>query len=338
MSKEFFKYPCLEVKQGENKLISFVVNAKELWSFVTINERDSDKDVGYQRTLSISRVNQIAKFIDHNNYIPNSILISLSNECVVENGELQIPKKDEMGWVIDGQHRLAGAKEAEENIELVVVAFINISLEEQVKQFVTINKEAKGVPTSLYYDLLRHLPLKKSDSDMSKERAADIANTLKKDENSVFFQRIVITSPRNGELSLNNFVRKVAPLVISKKGKFHIYSLTEQERILNNYFSAYEHAFPEYFKNDSMLFFKTLGFGALIIALPTVFDITLTKYKSFTIEDIVKVLNLIDYFDFEKWEQYGSGTSAESLAGEDLREEIIKASSGDESEMGSIRL
>ncbi|MGE4397370.1 MAG: DGQHR domain-containing protein [Sulfurimonas sp.] len=334
---DYFEYPCLVANQESKKLVCFKVKAKELWSFVSINERDSDKDEGYQRTLSTSRVNQISKYIDKHNYIPNNILISLSNECYIDKNNLYVPKKSDMGWVIDGQHRLAGAKEAQIEIELIVVAFINLSLDEQVKQFVTINREGKGVPTSLYYDLMKHLPTNKSDTDIAKERAVDIASALKKDENSVFYERIIITSPKNGEISLNNFVRKIFPL-LNKNGKLHIYSLKEQEKIIDNYFTAFQHVFPKYFENTSMLFFKTLGFGAIINALPTIFDITLTKFSSFAIADIIKVLKTVDYFNFEAWEQYGSGTAAEKMAGDDLIEDIKKMNSIHSADESIIKL
>ena len=37
-----------------------------------------------------------------------------------------------------------------------------MDIDDQVFQFVTINRTAKGVPTSLYYDLLKHLPPSKN--------------------------------------------------------------------------------------------------------------------------------------------------------------------------------
>src|SRR5207302_1636135 len=112
--------------------------------------------------------------------------------------------------------------------EVAVVAFLGLDIKEQIEQFIRINKEAKNVPSSLYIDLLKHLP-DKSDTDIAKERSADIANELRKDENSPFFGKIVmIGNPKAGEISLTNFARKIAPLVQRNKGKLSIYSATTQ--------------------------------------------------------------------------------------------------------------
>jgi DGQHR domain-containing protein len=114
-----------------------------------------------------------------------------------------MPAGTDVGWVIDGQHRLAGAEVASRggtDIELPVIAFIGLSEPRQVEQFVTINREAKNVPTSLYLDLLRLLPNRKP-ADVAKERAADLATQLRRDEESPFFESIVVTTSPLGAVS-----------------------------------------------------------------------------------------------------------------------------------------
>lgn len=332
-------FQCIPVRQGPYDLVTFVAKAKTIWSIVKVNRRESDKDVGYQRTLSTSRVRSLQQYIDAGNFIPNSVLVSFDagSHLSKDGTKLTVPKKPDAGWVIDGQHRLAGAHESSKNLDIVVVAFIGLPEDEQINQFVVINREAKGVPTSLYYDLLKHLPSTKSDAEVAKERAVDIANALKRNETSPFYQRIVIEPPKRGQLSLTNFVRKVSPLLIDKKGKFHTYTLNEQLTILDNYFQALSHVFSREFDDPKLTFFKTLGFGAVVNSLPTVFDLSLKEYHGFRTEDAVKTLKSVDYFDFSGWEKSGTGTAAELQAGEDFRQEIIK-SFGGKSETGSLRL
>ncbi len=319
------QFPCLELQQGDYRLICFVVKAKTLWDFVEINERDSDKDEGYQRALSPSRTRAIAKYINEGNTIPNSILIALDEGATLSEDKktLTIPRKADAGWVIDGQHRLAGARESEKNIEFAVLAFVGLNLEEQIQQFVVINKEAKGVPTSLYYDLLKRLPHNKSEADIAKERAADIAEQLKKDPKSPFYRRIVVSPPKGGEMSLTNFVRKISPLVTDKKGFFHAYNLNDQVGVLDNYFRALKHVFPDYFKTGSQLFFKTLGFGAMINNLSTVFSLTLKDHNGFRVQDASQILKNVEDFDFANWEKLGTGVQAESQAAEDFRQSLL---------------
>lgn len=331
------EYSCLPLKQGEFTLYCFVAKAKEVWSFVSINQRDTDKDSGYQRVLSGSRVNKIARYIDEGNALPNNVLIALDSAKVSKSQKtIQIPNNPEAGWVIDGQHRLAGANKAINDLDVVVIAFIGLNLSDQVKLFVDINREQKGVPTSLYFDLLKQLPPGKTDMDLAKERAANIGKELSKNEESHFLGRIVVNPPKKGEISLTNFVRKITPLVVDKKGKFHVYTLPEQIKILDNYLTALENIFPKEFNEDKYTFFRTLGFGAVMNALPTVFDLTLKQFNSFQVSDVSQILKKINYFDFSKWDQYGTGNAAEIQAGEDFRQELLSFQQDDDS--SSIRL
>src|SRR5436190_6539142 len=198
------EYPCLPIKQGKYNIVLLTMPAKELYGLVKINRREEDKRKGYQRALLPNRTNVIAKFIDAGNAIPTNIVVAFDHAKLSHGGKtLQIEETGDAGWVIDGQHRLAGAYEAQKNIEVPVTAFLGLKENDQVTQFITINREAKRVPTSLYLDLLPLLKtLKKDESENAKARAVDIANGMKADEDSPFFNRIVaLKSPTRGQLS-----------------------------------------------------------------------------------------------------------------------------------------
>jgi len=193
------------MKAGTHTLYMFEAPASELWSFLAINRQIEDKDEDYQRALSSGRVAAIARFITTGkNTIPTALIVSLDTGASFDEdaGELVIPEGSGVGWVIDGQHRLAGAHEATRSgvdVNIPVVAFIGLSFDEQVNQFITINREARGVPTSLYLDLLGYLRNKKPQDD-AKERASDIGIQLRRDETSPMYERIVVTrSPKSGE-------------------------------------------------------------------------------------------------------------------------------------------
>lgn len=334
----WLKFKCLPIKQGNQTLYCFIADAKKLWSVVAIDQRDPDNDTGYQRLLSASRVRAVSRYIDGGHVIPTSVLLSLEKaKYVAADGEIHVRDVADAGWVIDGQHRLAGAHEAKKSIEIPVVAFIGLDTEAQIEQFVTINREAKGVPTSLYYDLLKNLP-HKSASDMAKERAADLATELKKDEASPFYGRIVVTtSPAKGEISLTNFVRKVYPLLLDGRA-LSVYKTPEQVRIIHNYFAGLKVAFPSSFTKSS-IFFQTLGFGALINALPTALNLALKNYKAFKVSDVAMLFQQIKHFDFSAWQNIGTGTAAETQAGDDLKQELLNAfTEGDDGQGQTIDL
>lgn len=331
------KIKALPIVQGAHTFYVFALDAKTLWSFVSISRRLEEKDEGYQRVLSTSRVDSAVKFIESGQPIPNSILLALEEANYdPDKSELEIPAGSDVGWVIDGQHRLAAAHMAAEQgkeIDLCVVAFVGVNLEFQISQFITINREAKGVSTSLLYDLLKHLPGERKPSEIANERAAEIANALRKKEDSVFKDRIVVTSsPRRGsQISITNFVRKVAPLVHPEKGALRVWTLKEQTGIIDNYYGALKEAFPEQWKLSDNVFFQTIGFGAMMNVFEEIFSSLTASKGRFHKSDVTEEFSRIGNFDFKQWSSYGSGNKAEIEAAQDLRLDLSRARSLDTS-------
>jgi DGQHR domain-containing protein len=314
--------PCIPAAQGKSTLYLFAQRCSELWNLVSINRREEDKDEGYQRVLSSARVRAIADYILEENTIPGAIIISLDNAKFDQKSQaLIIPKGKDIAWVIDGQHRLAGAHLASTegvDIELPVVALLSLPDEEQIEQFVTINREAKGVPTSLYLDLLKLLPKRKSSSELASERAADIANELRRNKQSIFFNRIVVTtSPRQGQISITNFVRKIAPLVNPERGLLNRFTLPEQRLIIDNFFHALKDTFPSEWASADNIFFKTIGFGAIMNVFEDVFKETIVG-GGFRVQDIVEILKPVRGFNLEQWREKGTGSKAETDAARDF--------------------
>ncbi|MCZ7927295.1 DGQHR domain-containing protein [Agrobacterium pusense] len=321
--------PALRVIQGTSTFYVFSMKASELWPMVSINRREETEDRGYQRVLSQARVQAVANHIKSGKPIPNSVLISLDKASYDENTRnLTIPSGTDIGWVIDGQHRIAGSHEAssEIDIELCVFAFESVDVEFQIDQFVTINREAKGVPTSLVYDLLSHLPDKKKPSDIAIERAAQIANDLRRLETSAFYNRIVVTqSPTKGKISITNFVRKVSPLVHPERGSLRVYTLPEMTSAIDNYFLALKKTYPEQWTKTDNVFFRTLGFGAMLNVFEEIFQITLTEQGGFTVANVESTLKNLKHFEFESWDSYGSGNKAEMEAASDFRTDFTRS-------------
>lgn len=336
---EIMSYDVLEGEQNGKKIYTFFVPARELYTFVSINQKLEDEDGGYQRAASPARTRAISKYIDDGNTLPLSVLVTLEKSAVtLKDGRINVKKKKKSGWVIDGQHRLIGAVKADADIELPCIAFVGLTEEEQIQQFITINKEAKGVPTSLYYSLLRRLPPKHSPADNAKERAADIGLILRNEEVSPFSAKVVsATSPKPGQLSLVNFVRKIAPLVREDNGLLGGYSAEEQIKIINNYYQAARNVFSKAFELVDSPFFSTVGFGGMINFFPQVFSHTLTNYQTFTVDDVSKTLAIISHVDPLLWKKNGTGNAAELQLGKDLIEEL-RSFSDDSSKSSSIAL
>lgn len=336
------KFYAIDLSQTVTTLFAFKAKASILYRSLSINRRIDSKDEGYQRTLSVTRVQAITRYILMKKPLPGAIIICFDKATFTKaTGELKVPAGTDVGWVIDGQHRLAGAEMAARagvDIELPVIAFIGLSEHRQVDQFVTINRESKNVPTSLYLDLLRSLPDKKP-ADAAKERAADLATQLRRDEESPFFERIVVTTgPKPGQMSLTNFVRKIAPHVTHGRGILAPYTEREQYAVLSNYYKGLRQVFYKDFESKDSPFFKTVGFGALWNIFPTIFSLTLKHHNGFEVKDVTAIFKRIDTFDFSTWRQYGSGNQAEVNAGKDLEATLLLAFNATADSPGSLRV
>jgi DGQHR domain-containing protein len=333
---------AIRVSQGKSQFFLFSMEAATLWRITEINQRSEDKDEGYQRALSTARVRAIAKYIQNGGMLPGSIVVTFDKGTFNSStGKLRLPNRKNLGWIIDGQHRLAGAHEASKNgpnLTLPVIAFLNLSLEKQIELFITINREARGVPASLYIDLLKNLPLQKTERQLTDERIADIARGLDRDEHSPFHQRIIFTTTaKAGQISLNNFARVLRAHIARPAGTISLFTPAVQEGAINNYYKALSIAFPRAFKKSPPIFFRTVGFGGAFRAFPLVFNLTRSRHNAFSVVNICKILSEVADFDFESWEQVGSGTAAEISAGEDLTTAIEEAFADDDG-VGSLKL
>ena len=190
------RFTAIRIKQTKHEFFLFNCRASILWQFCQINQRLEDKDEGYQRVLSSSRVKRIRDFILQGHAIPGAIIISC-DRATYKDRTLTISNKPNAAWIIDGQHRTAGAAEAAKkgtDIHFPVVAFSGLDEQQQADYFVTINREAKGVPSSLYLDLLRHLPKVKTEKEQLEERISDISRELTRNSESIFFQSLLQNS------------------------------------------------------------------------------------------------------------------------------------------------
>src|SRR5690348_10487049 len=72
-------FDAIPIHQGETTLYAFSEKASRLWEFVSINRREENKDEGYQRVLSNSRVRAVADYIKDGNIIPGSVIIAVDS-------------------------------------------------------------------------------------------------------------------------------------------------------------------------------------------------------------------------------------------------------------------
>src|SRR6266581_6811369 len=221
-SVRFIEVKASTAKQRGWRILSFVMDSTTFDGIAFVSRRDDDKDDGYQRNLSRQRAADIARYIDkENGCIPNSILVNLEEGATYDEKRqiLRIPNQPKAAWVIDGQHRMFGLRQAKTTYDLVVTAFLGIDVAEQAKQFKTINSKQKGVPTSLLYDLL---DLTK-DGTYVQQRGHELATKLNEDPESPWYGQIDLIGSGDGLITQTRVVTAVESL-ISDRGALFQYS------------------------------------------------------------------------------------------------------------------
>jgi DNA sulfur modification protein DndB len=163
--------PAIRTKYGSKSCsYTFPIEPEKLLKIAYISHRwrhSEGEEPAYQRFMSKGRLEQIRDYIKAGGYFPTNVVINLQGGNLRfdkaaapkgaedlaggEFGILYLPATYRSAWIIDGQHRLfayAGLKQAK-SAHLNIVAFENLSGDEQLKLFVDINSKQKKVAQSL---------------------------------------------------------------------------------------------------------------------------------------------------------------------------------------------
>ncbi len=294
--KKTFK--AIEIVQNKWKFYVFSIKSDLLYKIAYVSRRHENKIEGYQRNMSEKRATEIRDYIfKFNGVIPNNIIINFDTALNYDSREntISFDIKDDIAWIIDGQHRLYGLSLSEKPIDVVVVAFEKLDLQNQAKIFRTINSTQKGVNASLIYDLIDLV----KDASFLEERAHELVKKLNDDPESPWYLQIKMIGIGKGLVSQSAFVENLILLLDEeKRAPLHIYSEEQQYGVLKNYFNAIKFLFPNDWGNAKSLLTKTVGFYSFISLLPTVLQICLSTYSDFKVDSIVKVLETIKNYNF----------------------------------------
>ncbi len=197
--------PAQVAKQEKWTIYTFVMSSRQLDKIATISRRAENKDEGYQRNLNRRRAAEISAYIEQQNgVLPNNIIIAFTGPVKFSpnQGILNIPDEEDVAWIIDGQHRMYGLRLAKKPYDVVVTAFLELSIEDQAKVFKKINSEQRGVPSSLLYDLL---DLTK-DGTFVQQRGHELATRLNEDSASPWFGMIDLLGTGGGFITQTRVV------------------------------------------------------------------------------------------------------------------------------------
>lgn len=208
VDQEPIRIPAFKVKFGDVNVYNFVINPKDLLEVAYVARREKGKERYYQRIINKNRLTKIAKYIESDGKFPNNIIIAFKKGVGVkfrskspynkysvsewpflgiEFGILEFPKDYRSCWIIDGQHRLYAFINTDKWFNMPVTAFENLSIENQCRFFLDINKNQKPVDADLLWDLNGEMIPSKKDGIIS-----NVVKSL--NDNGPLFHKIYIPS------------------------------------------------------------------------------------------------------------------------------------------------
>lgn len=307
------------ITQSGVEFFVFILSSDELLkiAYVAADERDK----GVQRPLDEKRCKNVAKFIDSDDGIfASNIILNLSKDAKFEPskknsdfGTLKIPSQEKSVWIIDGQHRLFGFQYSKKKFKLACSGFINVDITRQAQLFKIINQEQKGINPSVLYDLL---PITK-DADFKKQRSQSLVKQLNEDPESAWFNEVKMLGIGKGLVSQAAFARNIEGLIDPNGGVLSQYPEHLQYRILVNYFKAFKALFSDEWGSNKYVLTKAIGLTAMCGIFQKVHSLC---QSDFTVENIIKIINPLDGFDFSSATQ---GKSTNKLAQQQLILQII---------------
>jgi len=305
VSKKIFSLIYFDQPIGSFALTK--MNASEIIQIMSTNPLKYDPKTattndGYQRELSDTRVKEIADYAssDPDACFPTAVILALVKKLdvaednnsidspweVIQNADdpsssslvLDLTVKD-YALIVDGQHRLFGLKKAGqcvfEKFDIPVVFLFNATLEQLATIFSIINGKQTKVSYSLIAQLFAFVPTR------SEEKIAQtFSSALNARLDSPFNSKVKMLGKRigaNESLAQGTMVREFTKM-LKPGGAFSSYFTSGDDRfplkILINFFSAAKETWPnEWDDPDHFILTKTVGFTALIRALPKLYEI-----------------------------------------------------------------
>lgn len=294
-------FEFIEIKQASHafKLTAIPANLLVAISYAAVRRQDNEAGA-VQRILITSRIAGIKDFALQRGDFPASIVLNwVGNDLHVADGKLQIPNAERSAQIIDGQHRVAGLREAiierpELGDMLIPVAiYSKLDTQQSAKIFLSINTEQRPVPKSLVFDLYG---IAGDDlMDPAALRARDIISHLNSSGQPYEgFVKFPNQGYRRGGIALSTAVDTIKPIVEGKGilEQVGVDSLELQTAVFSNYFSALREKYEAYWDDRSNAFIYASGFiGAVQFFRSKLIDYCVLR-KSFqksTISDAISM-------------------------------------------------
>lgn len=288
---------AIKCVQNNNTFYIAIMNSKILKDMCFVSRKKEEPIKGFQRLLNKKRAKDIANYLDvSKGVIPSALILSAQSKANVryddKTQKLSFEMSQDSLLVIDGQHRLYGLMELENDYEIPVSIFTNLNSSDEVKLFIDINTTQKGVPTALILDIKGQA----GTETKLEERQRRLFDKLNKD--SVLAGYLLPNESKTGKISRTVFNSSTKDLFeggpVADLDDDAIY------KTIKNYFEAIDILFKNTENTDARLN-KTVLFKSVMIIFNETCEKCLIKYKNVKTESFMDYLYPIQQLNFEEY-------------------------------------
>ena len=290
-------YSAIACKQNDHLFYVSVMNSRDLSEMCFVSRRKDDPDKGFQRLLSEKRAREIAKYLDSNSGVIPSALIVSAQPCAqlqfdTKSNKLLFEKVQNALLVLDGQHRLYGLKNAKGTYDIPVVVFNDLNTQDEIRQFIDINTNQKGVPTALILDIRGPA----GQEDKIAERQRMLFDNLNR--NSVIAGLMLPNESKTGKISRTTF--NSATKSIFEAGPFSTQSDEMIYKAVKNYLEAIVTVFKISEKKDARIT-KNILFKSFLSCFNDIAEKCMDKYQNLKTESFIDYMKPLAELKYEEY-------------------------------------
>ena len=275
-SKAVIKVPAMEICQSPGrKLYTFAVDGKRVYDFANISRirrNEATELEGYQRPEVVAHIQEIKEYIESDApMIPNGIVVAfdsrvkfkrvksaaldMSSDTVMGVLEIPIgehPTRGKVGFVVDGQQRLAAIRGAKvPKFPMLVSAFITDDPREQREQFILVNS-TKPLPKGLIYELIPHTDARLPTALHRRRLAAYLLERLNHEKQSPLYKMIRTPTAPDGVIKDNSMLKMLGNSLsdgvlyeFRDRNELTKESVANMSSLLQRFWAAVKETFPD---------------------------------------------------------------------------------------------
>lgn len=289
-------YPAVPIVQNDQRFFFTTIPVSALFACCFVARRNEDPLTGFQRRLSESRAEDIAKYLhDGKGSIPTNIVLSAQADSgIIYNNRSKI-----LSWegtpssflVLDGQHRLWGYQichqKYNKELRVPVSIYIGLTRADEARLFIDINTTQVGVPSALLLDIKQIADIEST----SEQTLRGLFDQLNTDNKSPLRKLLSPSKSVVGKISRVTFNKAISNVL--RTNVWINTSKKSQYQLLLNYISAFHSVI-----DDQVLMTRAAFFESIFEVFDDTVQTSIAKHKNAKQESIEEVLSPLSSTDF----------------------------------------